>query len=51
MTRQGGAAISPGYALDVMHTHHVQQDPIKALQDCTALLNPLFERWRDWPDT
>ncbi|MBK8137406.1 MAG: sugar phosphate isomerase/epimerase [Chloroflexi bacterium] len=21
-------------------------DPVKALQDCTALLNPLFDRWR-----
>jgi hypothetical protein len=51
MTRHTGApAVSPGYALDVTQTHHVQQDPVKALQNCTALLSPLFERWRDRPE-
>jgi hypothetical protein len=30
----------PGFALDITQTYHVQQDPMNALQDCTALFNP-----------
>lgn len=29
----------------------MKPDPVKALQDCTALLNPLFERWHNEPET
>ncbi|MCC6804190.1 MAG: sugar phosphate isomerase/epimerase, partial [Anaerolineae bacterium] len=28
----------------------LKPDPVKALQDCTALLNPLFERWHNQPE-